>query len=115
MPSILDAYTSKKGAKEFEKLPNESKAQVIQAAIIEKTSHVMAQEIAKGIIKGTEFEQEHIYNEFVSKIDAYKIESQEWHDAVDKLLSYIRVKHVNYLSKKENEKKNGADDIESKV
>ena len=108
MSNILDAYTkTKKGQKEFNELTPDAKAKVIEAAIIEKTSGVMAQEIAKGIIKGTEIEQEHIYNEFVTKIDAHIIESAEWHDEVDKLLSYIRVKHVNYIAKQAREEKKG--------
>lgn len=99
MSKILDAYTANdKSKKEFASLPPESKAKIIEAAIIEKTSGVMAREIAKGIIRGTELEQEHIYNEFVSKIDSFKIDSVEWIDAVDKLLSYIRVKHLNYIA-----------------
>lgn len=100
MPNILDAYTkTKKGQNEFNELTPDAKAKVIEAAIIEKTSGVMAQEIVKGIIKGIEIEQEHIYNDFVTKIDAQIIDTLEWLDEVDKLLSYLRVKHLNYVTK----------------
>lgn len=97
--SILSAYTTKKGKKEFEKLPAESKAKVIQAAIDEKLAPVMAKEIAKGVMTGMDLEREHIYNNYVSKIDEYEINSLEWFKQVDVLLSYLRVKHLNYLAK----------------
>lgn len=99
MTSILDAYKTKKGKKEFEKLSTDAKAKIIQAAIDEKIGPVMAKEIAKGVMTGMDLEREHIYNNYVSKIDEYEIDSLEWLKQVDVLLSYLRSKHISYIAK----------------
>lgn len=99
MSNILDSFKSKKGKKQWDNLPDESKIITISAAIQEKYGKVMAQEIAKGIITGGELECERIYNSYVIPIDALEIGSIEWMGQIDVLLSYLRIKHLNYVSK----------------
>lgn len=103
MSSILDSFKTKKGKKEWKSLSDESKGQIINTAIQEKVGKVMAKEIAKSIIAGGELELEHIYNQFVVPIDELEVSSFEWAGQVEVLLSYIRMKHLSYISKKIND------------
>ncbi len=96
---FLDPFKTRKGKKQWVNLPDDSKKQVINAAIQEKYGKVMAREIAKSIITGGEIELENIYNRFVVPIDQLETSSVEWAGQVDVLLSYIRVKHLNYIAK----------------
>lgn len=99
MSEILDVYKTKKGKKEFEKLSEDAKAKVIEAILMEAIRLVMKNEIPKAMIKGEEMAYEHIYNNYVSNIDSFEKMTSDWISHVEVLLSYIRVKHINYLAK----------------
>ncbi len=107
MSDILKSFRGKKGKKKFEELPPESKSKVIEVAIIEKISPVMAKEVANSMIRGMELEREEIYKKFVENIDMLKVSSDSlaWETEVECLLSYIRKGHLDYMAKQARENK----------
>lgn len=109
MSNILGSFNSKKGKKEFEKMSTEKKAEVIQAAISEKVSGVMATEIAKAMIAGIKQQNKLLYNKFVMQIDGCKSGDQEWIDKVEDLLSYLRTEHLKNIIGESKEDKNIAE------
>lgn len=104
MPNILDSFKGKKGKKEFQKLTPDAKAKVLQSALEQKVSGVMAQEISKAMIAGMALEREQIYNKYVENIDKFDPVQDEWSDEVHKLLSYLRTKHLEYISNQTKDK-----------
>lgn len=82
----------RKSKKEFNKLSSEKKAEVLQAALIEKTSKVLAQEIPKAMINGMKLEREDVYRKYVQPIDECKPEERDI--KIEKLLSYFRIAHL---------------------
>lgn len=59
----------------------------------------MATEIAKSMIAGMELEREQLYQKYVTKIDDTPLNSLEWGDEAEKLLSFLRVEHLKYQQK----------------
>lgn len=91
---------NRKQKREYDKLDNDKKEELLQAAIVDKVSGTMATEIAKAMITGMELEREQLYQKYVTKIDDCSYGCDEWLEYVDKLLSYLRVEHLKYEQKK---------------
>lgn len=106
MSNIFDSFKGKKGNKKFEKLTPDAKAKVLQTAIEQKVSGIMAEEISKAMITGMTLEREQIYNKYVEAIDKFDpvVDGfEKWAEEVNKLLSYLRMKHLECVSKQKKD------------
>lgn len=98
---------NRKQKREFDKLENDKKAELLQAAIVDKVSGTMATEIAKAMISGMELEREQLYQKYVVNIDDCSYGCDEWFEYADKLLSYLRMEHLKYQQKQTKNMQNG--------
>lgn len=90
---------TKKTKKMFNSLPDEERTEIINGILNEKISKITAKQIADSIIAGMELAQENIYNDFVLSIDDVMVGTREWQEEAEKLLSYLRIKHLDYVKK----------------
>lgn len=68
----------------------------MEAAISDEISKVMRDKITTSMITGMRLQLESLYKSHVKNIDSMENGSSEWISGVEKLLSEIRVGHVNY-------------------
>lgn len=92
----------RKEQQEFDKLSIDKKAELLQAAIVDKVSGTMAQELANAMILGMELEREQIYQKYVTKIDDVEkeLDTENWCHEVDNFLSFLRMEHFKYQQNK---------------
>lgn len=108
----LNRKQKRKFEKDFKKLDTEKKTEVIQGAFMEQVNHTMSKEIAKAMRDGIMLGKEQVYNKYVKDIDEKRKGSKEWYEAVDQLLSYLRVSHIEMEKRKilnEKSEKAGGD------
>lgn len=97
---------NRKQKREFDRLDNDKKAELLQAAIVDKVSGTMATEIAKSMIAGMELEREQLYQKYVTVIDT-ALDSDDWPYEIEKLLSFLRMEHLKYQQKQNKNMQNG--------
>lgn len=96
----LNRKQKRKFNKEFKDLDQEKKTEVIQTAFMEQVNHTMSKEIAKAMRDGIQLGKEQLYEKYVKDIDGKRKSSKEWYDAVDQLLSVLRVNHIEMEKRK---------------
>lgn len=92
---------NRKQKREFNSLDNDKKAELIQSALVEKVSGVMAKETAKSMIRGMEFQLEELYTKYVMKMDDFIIDGdfESSNKINEELLSFLRMKHLEFIKK----------------
>lgn len=99
--SNIFSRMSQKEKQDFNNLDSNKKSELIQTAFIEKISPVMANQIAKAMISGSNQEDERLYKKYVEKMDLFCSHGDEnWMDLVNQLLSYLRMAHLEYEKNK---------------
>lgn len=88
---------SKKTKKQFNKLSEEEKLQIVDATINTKINEAISKGIAKAFIEGSRYELEHLYNTFVVPIDEIGITEKEREMRITMLLSKLRKTHLIYV------------------
>ncbi len=104
MSSIL-ASMNRKAKRNFDKLSQEQKAEIIKTEIINKVSVAMSQEISKSMIYGIAFGKEQLYKNYVSKIDELECNGNNSSEEIQKLLSHIREEHFKFIQEERNSNK----------
>lgn len=89
--------------RKFEKLDNDTKAEMLTACIMEKIAPVYNKTIAQSMILGIKLERKEIYDKYVNKIDSQEYGSKEWLNEVEQLLSYFRVHYLEMEIEKNKE------------
>lgn len=100
---------NRKQRREFDKMPTEQKAQVIEVSLMEKISPVMQREITRSMIAGMDLVWKSLYNDYVSKFDDTD-DVGEYNEIVGKLMSKIREQYLRIIT---NEAKDGQDEVPS--
>lgn len=95
---------NRKERREFDKLPNDKKGEIIHAEIVNQVSPILQKRIAKAMVNGMKLEREQLYQKYLTKIENEKKGSKAWYNAVDELFSYIRVGHVEWEKAKAEDK-----------
>lgn len=98
---------NRKQRKEFDKLPTEQKAQVIEVSLMEKISSVMQKGITRSMIAGMDLVWKYLYNDYVSKFDDTD-DVAEYNEIVGKMMSKIREQYLRIIS---NEAKENKDEV----
>lgn len=99
MSEILKAYKGKKGEKAFAALSTEKKAEVIKASIMQNIGKELSRQVATATVNGAVIGQNFLYERYVKQIDAEADGSDEKSKLIEKLLSEIREKHLEYVKK----------------
>lgn len=99
MSEILSAYKGKKGEKAFASLSSEQKAEVIKASIMENIGKELSRQIATATVNGVLIGQNNMYEKYVKNIDDDSYGEEEKKKIIEKLLSEIREKHLEYIKK----------------
>lgn len=90
---------SKKDKKAFNKLSDEEKAEIIQATVVDKVSSILLKAVTNATIDSMLNTYEMLYQDFVKPLD----ESMSDHSYIDKLLSELRMKHLEYVKRQNKE------------
>lgn len=98
---MMVKLTSRKSKRAFNSLPNEEKAKIIHEQVVSKIQDVAKEEVMKSFISGAKYEGQHLYQKFVERID--QAEGVEREALINRLLSYLREAHLNYVKDKPNE------------
>lgn len=97
---------SKQWWKEFDKQSEEDKQKILQVLIEGMVNKALEKAYTDSMITGMYFRCEALYEKYVQPLDKLDSHSEEWSTLVAKLLSEIRVAHLEY--KKLNAKKEEA-------
>lgn len=92
---------TKKTKKMFNSLPDEERTEIINGILNEKISKITATQIADSMIAGMEIALENLYSNFVLSIDDEITSTSSWHEEIEKLLSHLRMKHLEYIKKQQ--------------
>lgn len=88
---------NRKTKRQFNNLDTDKQTEFLQAAIIEKVSPIMANQIATAMIEGAKQEDERIYKKYVEEMDLYCSHGDaNWINLANQMLSYFRMKHLEY-------------------
>ena len=98
---------TKKQQREFNRLPPEEKEKVLEVAIAQAVSNKLAKFFMDFTISGELIRSNELYTRYVKELDNMTVNSFEWAETVERLLSDIRVGYLNYKQKYEG---TGADD-----
>lgn len=100
-----DMYTpfTKEWFKQFNKLSDKDKQKVLEIVIKNMMNSALVSASSNGVMNGMYLKGERFYTDYVEKMDKMDSHSQEWSDMVEKLLSDIRVCHVEYQKRQEQQ------------
>lgn len=87
---------SKKGKRKFNKLSDADKKVVAELAVKEAVNPAMRKAISDAMITGMRLKAEALYQKYVQNMDKLEHQSDDWLSYVDKLVSAIRLDHIEY-------------------
>lgn len=91
---------SKQWWKEFNRQSKEDKQKILQVIIEETVNKALTTAYTDSMITGIYFKSEALYEKYVQPLDKLDSHSEEWSTLVTKLLSEIRVNHLDYMGLK---------------
>lgn len=94
--------------RKFDKLDKDTQAEMLTSGVMEKITPIYNKAVAQSMLSGIKLERKQVYDRFVNKIDSAEKGSDEWNSLVEDMLSYFRVRYLQYNmeTKKENVKEN---------
>lgn len=87
---------SKQWFKEFNKQSNDDKQKILQVIVEEMVNKALTTAYTDSMITGMYYRCESLYEKYVQPLDKLDSHSEEWSTLVAKLLSEIRVAHLEY-------------------
>lgn len=93
------SHMNREQKRQFDALPVEQKAQVVQAAVLDEAKKTMANQISDAMIRGVRVAREEIYKEHVSAIDQEGISEELRQMRIENLLSFLRIEHLKHLQR----------------
>lgn len=93
----------KKTAKNAETVEHTDKQraeiEAAKAKFLADVEHILYQKTTDDMIAGIQYERERLYEKYVSKIDEYDICTDNWISYVNRLLSFLRISHLDAVIK----------------
>lgn len=93
---------TKKQAKEFAKLSKEDRQKFLELAFSQAVDNALRKHIPLAMVSGMRLRSDALYEKYVRKLDELCVDTTEWNEMVEKMLSEIR---TDYLSNRKEERK----------
>ena len=93
---------SKEWTKEFNKLSDKDKVEVLKTILSQEINNALSRQLPNQVIFGMEVKANDYYNRYVSELDGMVLDSAEWLETVERLLSEIREGRLAYVQHYEN-------------
>lgn len=103
-------FKNRKQKRQFDKLPEDKKQEVIAALGVQKISKTLTKQIAKAMIAGAEQDRVFLYNKYVSIVDDPETPEDKKKKTIDELLSFLRLAYL-----KDAQNKNKGESAEDEV